>query len=157
MDLQFRDISQNFSPIRQTLQNTSDNILRRVKRGVILHQNKFKIMKELTSKLMQICDSESIFLDSNISLNTLARMIGTNRTYLSVTLRDELHTNFHEFINTRRVRYAVDQLRAGNYNIKEIMYNSGFNSYNSFRNAFYAIYHCTPGEYQNYVSSQAIA
>lgn len=111
----------------------------------------------ISERLNKACEEDKVFLNNDLTLEGLARIIGTNRTYVSIVLRDEMHTNFHEYINGKRISHAVEKLRSGKQNVKEIMYESGFNSYNSFRNAFYAVYHCTPGEYQSFALRQRVS
>lgn len=105
-------------------------------------------MEDYTMQLKRLCEEELIYLQPDITLNRLAKRLGTNRTYLSETLHKNLRTSFCSFINSQRAAYAASLLKHPGRTVKEIRYLSGFSSYNGFRRAFFKVYGCTPGEYQ---------
>ncbi len=105
-------------------------------------------MEDYSVQLKRLCEEELIYLKPDITLNQLAKMLGTNRTYLSVTLHTQYRTSFCNFINSQRAAYAALLLKQPGRTVKSVMYLSGFGSYNGFRRAFIKSYGCTPGEYQ---------
>ncbi len=105
-------------------------------------------MKDYSQELKQLCTKKKVYLQPDLTLSELADMLGTNRTYLSATFHEVLHTSFCGYINALRCAHAAKLLKKSGHTVKEVMFCSGFSHYNSFRNAFVAIYGCTPGEYQ---------
>lgn len=104
-------------------------------------------MKNYTAKLEKLCKDKRVYLQNDLTLDKLAKMLDTNRTYISVTLHDVMGTSFYGYINPKRVAYAAELMRKGNHSVKDVMQRSGFNSFNSFRRAFSDKYGCTPGEF----------
>lgn len=106
-------------------------------------------MKDLSQELKQLCDEKKVYLSPDLTLAGLAAMLGTNRTYLSATLHEVLHTTFNEYINVLRIAHAAKLLKMqGDTTVRKVMLCSGFAHYNSFRNAFVKVYGCTPGVYR---------
>ena len=105
-------------------------------------------MKDYSRELKLLCDKKKVYLSPDLTLSGLAEMLGTNRTYLSSTLHEVLHTTFHDYINALRVAHAEKLLKKPGCTVKEVMLCSGFIHYNSFRNAFEKIYGCAPGVYK---------
>lgn len=89
-----------------------------------------------------------IYLNATLTLNDLARELGTNRTYLSNYLNRELHTTFYEYVNQWRVRRAKELLRETDMLLEEVALQSGFNSMSSFRRYFSAHTGMSPLEYR---------
>ena len=89
-----------------------------------------------------------IYLNATLTLNDLARELGTNRTYLSNYLNQELHTTFYEYVNQWRVRRAKELLQGTNMHLEEVALQSGFNSMSSFRRYFSAQTGMSPIEYR---------
>ena len=93
-------------------------------------------------KLEDIMNERQIFLQQDILLNDVAKLLGTNRTYLLRALSSCAHMTFKEYINRKRIAYA-EQLIAKDPDIakSEVATLSGYNSLSSFyRN--YNIYRC---------------
>lgn len=113
-------------------------------------------MKNYTAKLEKLCRDKRVYLHQDLTLEKLAKLLGTNRTYISVTLHDVMGTSFYGYINPMRVTYAAELIRNGNLSVKDVMTRSGFSSFNSFRRAFFEKYGCTPGEYVKAHGSEAL-
>jgi AraC-like DNA-binding protein len=89
-----------------------------------------------------------IYLNATLTLNDLARELGTNRTYLPNYLNRELHTTFYEYVNQWRVRRAKELMRETDMLLEEVALQSGFNSMSSFRRYFSAHTGMSPLEYR---------
>lgn len=92
-------------------------------------------------KLENLMNNEQIFLQNDLLLNDVAKLLGTNRTYLLQALSSCAHMTFKEYINRKRIAHA-EQLMAENPQVSktEIATLSGYNSMSSFyRN--YGLYH----------------
>ena len=66
-------------------------------------------MAKYSQALKEALD-EKVYLEPGIELVGLANRIGTNRTYLSNIIHDEYGQNFAEFINSRRIKYAIEMM-----------------------------------------------
>ena len=92
-------------------------------------------------KLEAMMNEQQTFLKNNILLNDVAKLLGTNRTYLLQALNSCAHMTFKEYINRKRIAHA-EQLIINNPHMPktEIATQSGYNSMSAFyRN--YALYH----------------
>ncbi|MCT8340343.1 helix-turn-helix domain-containing protein [Flavobacteriaceae bacterium TK19130] len=81
------------------------------------------------------------FIDSNITLHSLAKKFGTNERYLSKVINIKKGKHFPTYLNDLRVDYAVEQCKTNSifkkFTIKAIAQECGFNSAESFSRAFY--------------------
>ena len=95
----------------------------------------------LYEKLETMMNEQKTFLKNDLLLNDVAKMLGTNRTYLLLALSSCAHMTFKEYVNRKRIAYA-EQLMA-QHPLKpktEISTLSGYNSMSAFyRN--YGLYH----------------
>ncbi|RPH33341.1 MAG: helix-turn-helix domain-containing protein [Bacteroidales bacterium] len=95
-----------------------------------------------------------VYLESELTINKLAERCDTNRTYLSIVINEEYHTNFNTFINKLRIEEAKGILSVssnGNIPLKELYQRLGFTSYSTFHEAFKKHIGVTPAYYQNTV------
>lgn len=87
------------------------------------------------------------FLDPDISRESLALELGTNRQYLTQAIQENTRMTFMEYINEMRLEYARRLLC---YNIDlpidEVYTTSGFNSKSTFYRLFKQKYDLTPKE-----------
>lgn len=81
------------------------------------------------------------FINKQYTLSSLAKELNTNSAYLSKIINAEKQTSFAHYINKLRVDYAVAKLKEDSvlrsYTIKAIASEFGFNTAQSFSNAFY--------------------
>lgn len=84
-------------------------------------------------KLENIMNEQQTFLQQDVLLNDVARLLGTNRTYLLRALSSCAHMTFKEYVNRKRIAHA-EQLIASNPTIpkSEVATLSGYNSLSSF-------------------------
>lgn len=96
---------------------------------------------QIYEKLESMMNEQQTYLKNDLLLNDVAKLLGTNRTYLLQALSACAHMTFKEYINRKRIAHA-EQLMA-QYPQKpktEIATLSGYNSMSSFyRN--YSLYH----------------
>lgn len=57
-------------------------------------------------KLQEYMEKGRMFLNPKLSLTEVATAIGTNRTYLSEYLNNDLDTTFYEYVNGFRIKEA---------------------------------------------------
>ena len=98
------------------------------------------IVKDILVKLEKF-ESKNRFLNKKYTLNSLAKELNTNSTYLSKVINATKSTNFAHYLNNLKIDFAVDKLskekKFRSFTIKAIAEDSGFNTAQSFTNAFY--------------------
>ena len=100
------------------------------------------------SRLEECMSREQIFLNPKLTLSELALKVGTNRTYLSNYINQELNSTFFDYVNSRRLKFAIELLLTTNYTLEVIAEKSGFNSLSTFRRCFLQTYGCSPSVYK---------
>ncbi|HNX59848.1 MAG TPA: helix-turn-helix domain-containing protein [Spirochaetota bacterium] len=100
--------------------------------------------------LLEKAMTEMVFLDPDLSLPSLADIIGIPVHHLSQVI-NETGMNFHEFINRRRFEYAKYSIEVMDdpINMTRIAFDSGFNSISSFNAIFRKYGKMTPSEWRN--------
>lgn len=87
--------------------------------------------------------------DPELSLDRLARQLGTNTAYLSRALNEGLALSFNETVNQLRVAEICRRLdREGAGDLLQLAYASGFNSKTSFNRVFKLHTGQTPSQYR---------
>jgi len=90
---------------------------------------------------IEIFEKEQQFLSNTITLNSLAKKIGTNSAYLSKVVNHYKNKNFSTYLSDLRINYVVEALKEQpklrEYTIKAIAFEVGFKNSESFTNAFY--------------------
>lgn len=72
--------------------------------------NKIK-EEQLVKKLSDYMENEFAFLQPDISLTSVSRVLGTNRTCLSTLINQHFGLNFNAYINRYRMIYASEYLK----------------------------------------------
>lgn len=90
------------------------------------------------SQALKVALDEKVYLEPGIELVSLADRLGTNRTYLSNIIHDEYGQSFAEFINSRRIAYAIEFMEntTEQYPIRYIAVKCGYSSLQTFYNNF---------------------
>ena len=108
-------------------------------------------LKEVTDLIDNAMETNKYFLDPDITLHTLAKMLELKPTLVSQSLNHIVKRNFFDYINKQRIDYDCHLLKTSTSkekNITEIMYESGFNSKSSFNTAFKKYLGVTPTSYR---------
>ncbi|MCX7697538.1 MAG: helix-turn-helix domain-containing protein [Bacteroidales bacterium] len=89
-----------------------------------------------------------LFLDPNINLLKVSKLLGTNTSYLSYVINKFYSSSFNELINHHRLEHARNLLKevSGKYTIEHIATLAGFNSKSTFYRLFKSKYGITPKE-----------
>ena len=108
------------------------------------------IMARVDAKLQK----EQLFLESRFTIDSLARNVGTNRTYLSQSIKMERGISFSDYINSFRIEYAkqyiIDSIAKEatvRMFVDDIAMASGFGSKRNFVRQFRKIEGVTPMQY----------
>ncbi len=97
-----------------------------------------KLIK-IATDLDHLVAEKKIYLNSDLTIISLAEMLGTNRTYLVKAIKKKHGMNFLDFINGHRVAAAIrllDSERAKNLSIDGIAGLAGFNNRVTFAKVF---------------------
>jgi len=104
----------------------------------------FDVPQELAENILKGLDDfekRNGFLDANIKLVLLAKLLKTNTNYLSKTINHYKEKNINVYLNDLRVDYAIRRLKEDskfrNYTIKAIAKEIGFKSSETFSKTFY--------------------
>jgi len=91
-----------------------------------------KEMSRLNKGLQKLLEEKQIYKNPDLRLSDVALMLGTNRSYLSRVVNDEMNTSFCELINDYRIRHAKSLLEKADEEIplEDIASMAGFISKN---------------------------
>lgn len=123
------------------LQKTSDKTASQSQEGdTALWETIENMMKE-----------DKIFLKKNLTLESMATEIGTNRTYLSKTVNSFSGKNFNSYVDSYRIREAVRIIEESPKEavFKQIAEAVGYNSVPVFYKAFTKETGLAPGKYRD--------
>ena len=107
----------------------------------------------IADKINNIMSKETLYLDSNLSLQKLANHLAISPNYISQTLNETLATNFFDFINKWRIEAAKPKILANKDSVLTIALEVGFNARSSFYKAFKQETGQTPSEFRKQNSS----
>lgn len=103
-------------------------------------------------RLLDIMIKDKPYLDSDLTLQKLAKAVSISPHHLSQTINEQLKQSFIDFINAYRVeeakRMLVDTSRK-HYSILAVSEEVGFNSKSAFNTAFKKHANMTPSEFRN--------
>ena len=89
------------------------------------------------------------WLNPHLNIWDVAKQIGTNRSYISKTINEQIGCNFNQFVNSYRIKESKKLLKkTPEIPITEISEFSGFGSLNSFIRIFKESEKCTPSKYR---------
>jgi len=111
-----------------------------------------EIGRKRFAELIALMSSEAPYLNPELNLRELAKLLDLTPRELSITINSEAGKSFFDFINAYRINFAKERLNKSNdekLTVLEIMYDSGFNSKSSFNTAFKKHTGTTPTDYKN--------
>ena len=91
---------------------------------------------EFEGRFRKVFEEERIYLNPKLNIVELSIAVGTNRTYISNFINQQLHTTFYEYVNKWRVNQAKELLSSTSLPLEDVATQSGFNSLSSFRRYF---------------------
>lgn len=108
----------------------------------------------LLKKLSKFEESEN-YLNSNISLVSLAKQLDTNTKYLSEVINRNKKKHFNSYINELRINYIVRKLKTENkyrfYKISYLAEESGYSSHSVFTTAFKSVTGISPTSFISFL------
>ena len=102
-------------------------------------------------RLLDLMNSEKPYLDSELTLQKLAKAVAVSPHHLSQTINEQLNQNFIDFINAYRIEEAKRMLTdpsKKHYSILAVSEEVGFNSKSAFNTAFKKHVNMTPSEFR---------
>lgn len=108
-------------------------------------------LQKLKAKLQDLMQAEKPFLNPQLTLNDLARLVGVNTTVLSYVINTGCGKNFNDFVNEFRIAEVKNKLEAGaaeNSNLLNLAFECGFNSKATFNRAFKKFTGVSPKEFK---------
>ena len=109
----------------------------------------FKV-EDIMTRLTGLLTEDSVITDSNLTLNSIAEMLDTNRTYLSKAIKDTTGDYFPALVRSLRVKRAIRMMEQNeDVSLIEIYEKSGFTSKSSFYSAFKHETGMSPSVYRN--------
>jgi PAS domain S-box-containing protein len=104
---------------------------------------------ELLDKLIHLLEMGKIYKNRSLTINDIASLLNTNRTYLSQIINDSLNTNFSNLINEYRLKEADQQLKLSGKKLtmEAIALDCGFRSKSAFYVAYKKQRGCSPTGY----------
>jgi AraC-like DNA-binding protein len=112
--------------------------------------------QQLIDKLTTHIIEKKSYLDSELTLSSLAKEINMSRTQLSQLINVGLGENFYDFINKYRVeevKRLMTDPQVKNFNLLGIALEAGFKSKSTFNLIFKRFTGLTPTEYRKNLSS----
>jgi AraC-like DNA-binding protein/tetratricopeptide (TPR) repeat protein len=96
-------------------------------------------LRNLLLSLQTLMEVQKIFLEKNLSIQDTARMLNTNRTYLSRAINTLLQTTFPGIVNEYRIQESIRLIMEGymvNHTLEALAYQCGFANRGVFISAF---------------------
>lgn len=115
-----------------------------------------KILHQYKQQLESLMQEQQPFLDSNLSLRSLAQLLDMPPNHLSQLLNEGFDKNFAEFVNTFRLETFKSKLadpQQQHLTLLALAYDSGFNSKTVFNTFFKKMEGMTPKAYQKQLSA----
>lgn len=106
--------------------------------------------EEIRARIIELMHTEKPYLKMDYTLTEMARDLKVVPNMLSMVINSKLNCSFPEYVNSLRIKTAIELLKkAGknNLTIEAIAYESGFNNRTSFYTAFKKETGKRPSEY----------
>jgi YesN/AraC family two-component response regulator len=94
-------------------------------------------LDQIKTKILKLFEEDKIYLDCELNLWEVSRLVGTNRTYVSSVINNYFNQNFSSFVNKYRVKHT-EELISENPKLtnEDLAALSGFGSVTSMHRAF---------------------
>lgn len=102
--------------VRKTLETSAAPAFQEIKTDnpvPVVNMEEAQQQKEIIKQLRNLMETDILFLDPKLTVVDVARMLETNRTYLSKAINQQLKTTFPTFINEYRIREAIRLITSG--------------------------------------------
>ena len=109
--------------------------------------------RDLFEGLENLMKNEKVFRDADLTIEKLAQMLNTNRSYLSQVINESSGLSYSAYINNYRIKEAIELLSdpANDEPIKAIAISIGYNSLSNFFTIFKNKVGMSPSAYRENV------
>jgi AraC-like DNA-binding protein len=118
-----------------------------------------KEAEDLSKKIIHFMESEKIYLDCDLNLASLSKIMDTTTHKLSQVINSKFGKNFFEFVNDYRIEEVKNLLKDPDNNKFKIIilaYDCGFNTKSTFYTLFKKNTSITPAEFRARYQKQAV-
>ena len=105
--------------------------------------------QQLYRRLYELMKNPDIYTDAKTNHETLARLLGTNTTYLYAALHECADQTPADFLNLYRIRHAAYLLTTTDDSVGLIIEQSGITNRSTFNRLFREHYSMSPSEFRN--------
>lgn len=108
------------------------------------------MLVSLKEQLVKAMEVDKLFLEHNLTLQSLSKTLNTDRYSLSQVINQEFEKNFYEFVNDYRIEESIRIIKHNPNKVRlvlDLIYESGFNNKVSFYKAFKKRKKITPAKY----------
>ncbi len=113
-----------------------------------------KVSRDIQGKPLSASEMEIIrqyvedHLEIGVTVQDLARLLGTNRWRISRHFKDAFGESFPRYVKSRRIQRAADLLRGTELSLTDVAAKVGFSDQSNFTTAFREILDATPRRYR---------
>lgn len=108
-----------------------------------------KTLNEIGAKLQKVMEIEKPYLSMDVTIADLAALVGTNTTYLSYYINNNLGTKFNAYINGFRLKAMRKALLDDQKStIEYLAHSCGFKSIATMQRLFIEQHNCTASQYR---------
>ena len=140
---------------KEFTQITDVKSINKYKKSALTLEMSEKIMHRLKDTMKH----DKPYLDSNLTLPKLAKMVATSSNYLSQVINEQMDMKFFDFVNSYRITMAkeliIDPLPHTN-TILDIAMESAFNSKSAFYSAFKKQVGVTPAQFKKHIQDSSM-
>ena len=119
---------------------------------LLVQNHSMKGYSLLIQKVLTQIDSD---LTADLSLNSQARLLNVNSSYLSTLFKKETGSTLTEYVNGKRIKHAVSLLNTTSMQIQAIAQYCGIPDVNYFTKTFKKYIGTTPKEYRDSIREKA--
>jgi AraC-like DNA-binding protein len=136
-----RNLNQRIEELQRSVSKSNS-----IKNSSLTDENAQRLLEKLKG-----LEEEELYLRPDYSLNLIARILGTNTSYLSKTVNAYMGISFAEYSNRLKINGIVNKLEKHryyrNYTIDALAKEAGYRSVNSYNTNFKKILKITPSQY----------
>ena len=104
--------------------------------------------KDLYERIVLYFEMSKPYLDGNLTINDVAKVVYSNKVYISKAICHYTGRNFRQFVNYYRIMYSMNIFRENpEMKVSELAESCGFNTIVSFTMAFRLFMNETPSEW----------